>query len=60
MDNVSTGTSENVAQAITQKNFKLVEGDIRNYSDCQIAAHGCNYVLDQRHWEVSHARSLPR
>jgi UDP-N-acetylglucosamine 4-epimerase len=47
LDNFSTGKTENLEKANTNPNFLLIEGDIRNYSDCLEAAVGCEYVLHQ-------------
>ena len=45
LDNMATGKRENLSEALKHPNFKLVEGDIRNYEDCQEAVTGCDYVL---------------
>ncbi len=47
LDNFSTGTRENLAEAITHPAFTLIEGDIRNLADCQKAVECCDYVLHQ-------------
>lgn len=47
LDNFATGKRENLAEALTNSNFILVEGDIRNSEDCQKAVDGCDYVLHQ-------------
>jgi len=47
LDNFATGKRENLAQALKHSEFTLIEGDIRNYEDCQKAAEGCDYVLHQ-------------
>ncbi|KOH47101.1 SDR family oxidoreductase [Sunxiuqinia dokdonensis] len=47
LDNFATGKRENLAGALKHPAFKLVEGDIRNYEDCQKAVEGCDYVLHQ-------------
>jgi UDP-N-acetylglucosamine 4-epimerase len=47
LDNFSTGKRENLLQAQDHRNFKLIEGDIRYYNDCQKAVEGCDYVLHQ-------------
>jgi UDP-N-acetylglucosamine 4-epimerase len=47
LDNFATGKRENLAEAIQNTNFTLIEGDIRNLVDCQKAVDGCDYVLHQ-------------
>lgn len=47
LDNFSTGHKHNLAAFSKNKNFELIEGDIRNLSDCEKAVHGVDYVLHQ-------------
>ena len=47
LDNFSTGKIENLDQAIKNRLFTLIEGDIRDYGDCKDAVAGCEYVLHQ-------------
>jgi len=47
LDNFSTGYKNNIASFLNHKNFTFIEGDIRNYADCQKAVHGVHYVLHQ-------------
>lgn len=47
LDNFATGKRENLRLASKNENFKLIEGDIRNYDDCVKAVEGCDYVLHQ-------------
>lgn len=47
LDNFSTGYHHNLKDFITNPNFKLIEGDIRNISDCNLALDGVDYVLHQ-------------
>lgn len=47
LDNFSTGKKENLEEFIGNPNFVLIEGDIRNYSDCKEAARGIEIVLHQ-------------
>lgn len=47
LDNFSTGHHHNLKDFITNPNFKLIEGDIRNVSDCNLAVEGVDYVLHQ-------------
>ena len=43
LDNFSTGKRENLTEAVTNPAFTLIEGDIRNLTDCQKAVEGCDY-----------------
>ncbi|OXA81421.1 UDP-N-acetylglucosamine 4-epimerase [Flavobacterium aquidurense] len=47
LDNFSTGHRHNLKDFISNSNFKLIEGDIRNSSDCALAVEGVDYVLHQ-------------
>lgn len=47
LDNFATGKRENIAHLLSNPNFQLIEGDIRNASDCQKACSGIDYVLHQ-------------
>lgn len=47
LDNFSTGKRENIATFLENKNFTLIEGDIRNLNDCMSAASGVDYILHQ-------------
>jgi UDP-N-acetylglucosamine 4-epimerase len=47
LDNFSTGKLSNIQLFLSNPNFKLIEGDIRNLSDCQRAVNGVDYVLHQ-------------
>ncbi len=47
LDNFATGHLHNIEHLITNKNFKLIEGDIRNIEDCKRATSGVDYVLHQ-------------
>lgn len=47
LDNFATGHRRNLKDFIAHKNFRLIEGDIRNLSDCQTAVKGVDYVLHQ-------------
>lgn len=47
LDNFATGKRENIAHLEDNKNFTLLEGDIRNLLDCEKAARGVDYVLHQ-------------
>lgn len=47
LDNFATGKRENLAEAIKNSRFSLIEGDIRNLDNCKKSVEGCNYVLHQ-------------
>lgn len=47
LDNFATGKRENIAHLGSNPNFLLIEGDIRNLSDCQKACTGVDYILHQ-------------
>lgn len=46
-DNFATGYRHNLKDIINNPNFRLIEGDIRNETDCQNAVKGVDYVLHQ-------------
>lgn len=47
LDNFATGHHHNISQHAGNPNFQLIEGDIRNMSDCQKAVEKVDYVLHQ-------------
>ena len=47
LDNFATGHRHNLKDFIDNPNFRLLEGDIRNLSDCQQAVQGIDYVLHE-------------
>jgi UDP-N-acetylglucosamine 4-epimerase len=47
LDNFSTGKRENLKGFVENKDFKLIEGDIRNYSDCEKAVREIDFVFHQ-------------
>ncbi|MGE0567041.1 MAG: SDR family oxidoreductase [Bacteroidia bacterium] len=47
LDNFSTGKKENIAHLLENKNFQLIEGDIRDLETCKKACHGMDFVLHQ-------------
>lgn len=47
LDNFSTGHKHNLIAFSNNENFKLIEGDIRNLTDCEEAVQGVDYVLHQ-------------
>jgi UDP-N-acetylglucosamine 4-epimerase len=47
LDNFATGHRYNIDHLLNNINYTLIEGDIRNFSDCQKAVKGVDYVLHQ-------------
>ncbi|MDG1730898.1 MAG: SDR family oxidoreductase [Algibacter sp.] len=47
LDNFSTGKRENIEPFLSDNNFNLVEGDIRNIEDCHKACKDVDYILHQ-------------
>lgn len=47
LDNFSTGKKENLEGFMSNEKFRLIEGDIRNYSDCEKSVNGIDYVFHQ-------------
>ncbi|MGX7668074.1 SDR family oxidoreductase [Flavobacterium pedocola] len=47
LDNFSTGFRHNIEHLVDHTNFKLIEGDIRDYQTCLKALEGIEYVLHQ-------------
>jgi len=47
LDNFSTGKKQNLRDFNLNPNFKLIEGDIRNYNDCLNAVSNIDYVFHQ-------------
>ncbi len=47
LDNFSTGKRENLKSFIKNSNFRLIEGDIRNYSDCENAVKDIGIVFHE-------------
>ncbi|MFA9192799.1 SDR family oxidoreductase [Flavobacterium sp. FBOR7N2.3] len=47
LDNFATGHHHNLKACISNPNFSLIEGDIRNFEDCKKAVTGVDYVLHQ-------------
>ncbi|MGL3001242.1 SDR family oxidoreductase [Flavobacterium sp. RSSB_23] len=47
LDNFATGHRHNIALFLEHPKYRLIEGDIRNLSDCQKAVEGIDYVLHQ-------------
>ncbi|BDW93820.1 SDR family oxidoreductase [Allomuricauda sp. XS_ASV26] len=47
LDNFATGKKENIQHLMSNPNFELIEGDIRNSEDCNEACKNMDYVLHQ-------------
>lgn len=47
LDNFSTGHRKNIDHLLENPDFTLIEGDIRNFDDCQKAVKGVSYVLHE-------------
>jgi len=47
LDNFSTGHKYNIEPFLDNKNFKFIEGDIRNIETCKQAVKNVDYVLHQ-------------
>lgn len=47
LDNFSTGKRNNLNSALSNPEFRLIEGDIRNYDDCCKALNGIDIVFHQ-------------
>jgi len=45
LDNFSTGYRHNIDFFLSDPNFTLIEGDIRDFKTCEAAASGVDYVL---------------
>jgi UDP-N-acetylglucosamine 4-epimerase len=47
LDNFSTGKRENLSSFVNNQNFRLIEGDIRNYEDCLKAVENIDIVFHE-------------
>lgn len=47
MDNLATGSLENLKAFMQFSSFEFMEGDIRNPEDCQIACEGMHFISHQ-------------
>ncbi|NHM05017.1 SDR family oxidoreductase [Flavobacterium celericrescens] len=47
LDNFSTGHRYNIEHLLSNPNFTLIEGDIRNFETCEKAVSGIDYVLHE-------------
>lgn len=45
LDNFATGHMHNIEEFLDNKDFQLIEGDIRDIETCREAVSGCEYVL---------------
>jgi UDP-N-acetylglucosamine 4-epimerase len=50
LDDFSNGKRENIQEFFDYNNFKLIEGDVRNFEVCLAACQGADYVLHQAAW----------
>ncbi len=50
LDNFSTGKRKNISAFMENKNFTLIEADIRDKDSCNDACKGVDYVLHQAAW----------
>jgi UDP-N-acetylglucosamine 4-epimerase len=47
LDNFSTGHMHNINEFLVNPNFKLIQGDIRNFETCKNAVQNIDFVLHQ-------------
>ncbi len=47
LDNFATGHRHNIEPFLSNKNYTLIEGDIRNLDTCHKAVQGIDYILHQ-------------
>ncbi len=47
LDNFATGFKHNIEPFLSNPNFTMIEGDIRNLNTCKEAVKGCDYVLHE-------------
>ncbi|MRH99175.1 NAD-dependent epimerase/dehydratase family protein [Kriegella sp. EG-1] len=47
LDNYATGKKENITPFLTNPNYTLIEGDIRELATCHSACSGIDYILHQ-------------
>ena len=47
LDNFSTGKRKNIGEFLANPRYRLIEGDIRNYEDCQKAVEGIEFVFHE-------------
>lgn len=47
LDNFATGKTQNIQHLLSNPDFTLIVGDIRNLADCHKAAQGVDYILHE-------------
>lgn len=47
MDNLATGSMDNINEMLGDSRFEFMEGDIRNYNDCLTACEGIDLISHQ-------------
>src|SRR5690349_12108834 len=47
LDNLATGSTDNIAEFSTASKFEFVQGDIRDYSACLLACDGIDLITHQ-------------
>lgn len=47
LDNFSTGKRKNIGEFLANPRYRLIEGDIRNYEDCQKAVEDIEFVFHE-------------
>ena len=47
IDNLATGSKENISPFLTNKKFEFIEGDIRDYQTCFKSCEGIDTILHQ-------------
>lgn len=47
LDNFATGNKNNISHLLKNEKFVFIEGDIRNYKDCEKAVKNVDFVLHQ-------------
>lgn len=50
LDDFSTGHQENIEAFLKNERFTLIKGDIKDFTTCQKACEGVDYVLHQAAW----------
>lgn len=50
LDNLSTGSYDNIANLEKNESFTFIKGDIRDLDTCMDACSGADYVLNQAAW----------
>lgn len=50
LDNLSTGSRDNIGSFLQNKNFEFIEGDITDFDVCLLACKDVDFVLHQAAW----------